>query len=127
MEALFIVFFVLLIVGLWVLTIHLDKDRVRKYIEHDGRQVLNIYWRLFGHGWLSESSKEGGGNRIYEVEYKDVYGNIHRVWCKTAMLSGVFLSKDKITSYATVSDRPMTADEKIAILEEELRRARAQR
>jgi hypothetical protein len=124
-EALFFVF-VPLIIGLWVLTINLDKDRVRKNIEANGHSVLTVHWKLFGHGWLSESSKGGGGNRIYEVEYRDVYRNTHRVWAKTAMLSGVFLSEDRIVVHATVAGGPMTAEEKVLVLEEELRKARAQ-
>lgn len=113
-----------LVICLWALAIYLDKERVREYIEDNGHSVLSIHWTLFGHGWLSESSKEGGGNRIYEVEYRDVYGNTHHVWCKTAMLSGVFLSNDRIVSQATVSGRPLTPEEKVVILEAELRSLR---
>jgi hypothetical protein len=123
-EILFLIF-VPLVVGVWALTITLDKARVRKYLEKIGHSAVTVRWRLFGHGWLSESSKEGGGNRIYEVEYRNVYGNTHHVWAKTAMLSGVFLSKDRITAHATVG-RPMTAEEKVAFLEEELKKMRGQ-
>lgn len=115
-----------IIVCVWVLVIALDKARVRNYLVNNGHTPVAVGWRLFGHGWLSEASKEGGGNRIYKVEYLDIYGNTHQAWAKTAMLSGVFLSQDQITAHATV-DRPMTAEEKVAILEEELRRARGQR
>lgn len=121
--ALFIPLIIPLIVCAWMLIIVLDKARVRKYLQNNGHTTVAVRWRLFGHGWLSEASKEGGGNRIYEVEYFDVYGNTHQAWVKTAMLSGVFLSKDRITVHATV-DRPMTAEEKIAVLEEELREMR---
>jgi hypothetical protein len=114
-----------IIIAVWIICINLDKARVRTYLGNNGHSVTTVTWRLFGHGWLSESSKEGGGNRIYEVEYRDVYGNIHHVWAKTAMLSGVFLSKDRITAHSTV-DPPMTAEEKVAILEEELRKLRVQ-
>lgn len=123
-EALYYLF-VPLFIGLWILTINLDKNRVCKYIEANGHSVLTVRWRLFGHGWMSESSKDGGGNRIYEVEYRDLYGNTHHVWVKTAMFSGVFLSEDKITVHATNAGHPMTAEEKVAMLEEELRKARA--
>lgn len=120
-----VVLIVPLIVGVWVFIISLDKARVRKYLENNGHTAITVRWKLFGHGWLSEASKEGGGNRIYEVEYRDIYGNTHQVWAKTAMLSGVFLSKDRITAHATVG-RPMTAEEKVAVLEEELRKMRDQ-
>jgi len=110
-----------LIIGSWMLIINLDKARVRAYLENSGHSVVSLSWKLFGHGWLFESSREGGGNRIYEVKYRDVYGNIHHVWAKTAMLSGVFLSKDRITTRATTS-RPMTAEEKAVVLEEALRK-----
>jgi len=111
-------------VGIWFLTIQLDKARVRAYIQARGQSVISVKWRLFGHGWLCEASKNGGGNRIYEVEYRDMYGSIHHVWAKTAMLSGVFLSQDKVVAHATSTGHPMTAEEKVALLEEELRKAR---
>ncbi len=124
METLFLVF-VPLAIGLWVLSLNFDKNRVRKCIEANGHSVLSMRWRLFGHGWMSESSKDGGGNRIYEIKYRDVYGNTHHVWAKTAMFSGVFLSKDRITVHATTTGLPTSAEEKVAILEDELRKARA--
>lgn len=107
------------------LIIRLDKSRVRKHLQSTGCTPVYVHWKLFGHGWLSEISKDGGGNRIYEVEYLDIYGNTHHVWVKTAMLSGVFLSKDRIIAYANVG-RPMTAEEKVTVLEEELRKMRGQ-
>lgn len=103
----------------------LDRSRIKKYFSRRGEAVQSITWRIFGRGWLSESGKEGGGNRIYEVEYLDVYGNLKHVWCKTAMLSGVFLSDEKIIAHADVEGRELTAEEKVVLLEDQIRQLRS--
>lgn len=115
----------ILIISIWAGIIYLDKGRVNDYLTARGNTVVKITWELFGHGWLSESGKEGGGNRIYDVQYRDTYGSLHRVWCKTAMMSGVFLAEDKIIEMATIQGRQITAEDKVAMLEEEVRRLRA--
>ena len=126
LESLFLLA-VPLVIFVWVLIVHLDKNRVRRYIEQRGNIVVSITWRMFGHGWMSENHEDGGGNRIYEVEYNDLYGNLKHVWSKTAVMSGVFLSEDTVISIAKVEGRPMTAEEKVVLLEEELRKARVVR
>jgi len=124
MEFVF-VFIIIWIPVAWYLMFRLDNKRIRSYFTGQGNQIISITWRIFGKGWISESSKEGGGNRIYEVEYKDKYGNIRHVWCKTAALAGVFLSDEKIIKHSEIYGRPMTADEKVILLEEEIRRLKS--
>ena len=92
---LFIFIVPLIFVG-WFAVIVTDKARVRSYFENKGCKIINIAWRLFGHGWMAESSKEGGGNRIYMVDYTDDAGNTRSAWCKTAWLGGVYLADDRI-------------------------------
>lgn len=130
--------FLLLFVVAAVLTFRFDRKRIHEYIERRGARVVSTQWRLLGHGWMSEGQN---GNRIYEVEYRDAVGNLHRVWCKTAALSGVYTSEDRIIKrVATLDDdEPVQAspeatpaheqsdDERIAFLEEELRKARARK
>lgn len=84
-----------LILGVWYVVIVTDKARVRNHFEGEGCKIINISWRLFGHGWMAESH-EGGGNRIYLVDYTDAAGNTKSAWCKTAWLGGVYLAGDKI-------------------------------
>jgi hypothetical protein len=124
LELLFIIV-VPLVVSIWLLVTHLDKERVSAYLSERGNRVMSIRWRLFGRGWISEASKDGGGNRIYEVEYEDLYGAKHHVWVKTAMLSGVFLSEDEVLKQRTGHTHELTPEQKIAYLEEELRRTRS--
>lgn len=124
MEGLFILG-PLLVIIIWFFIFKLDKARIRSYFDNRGDTVLSIHWRLFGKGWLSESDNEGGGNRIYKVEFKDLYGNIKQAWCKTAMLSGVFLSDEEITVQAQSNGDSLTPEGKIVILEDELKRLRS--
>jgi hypothetical protein len=117
--------FIPLIMVAWYVTIRFDKARIRSYMEERSHVTLWTKWRPFGHGWLAESHRDGGGNRIYRVCYRDVYGNIHEAWVKTAFFGGVYMSQDEIVEQAMVQDRPMTDAEKVAILEMELARARS--
>jgi hypothetical protein len=119
------VLFVGLIIGIWILVIRFDKARVTRYLGERGGSIQSIHLRIFGKGWMSEQRKDGGGNRIYEVEYRDDYGNLRHVWCKTAIWAGVFLTEDKIVTPAETGGRPLTAEEKVALLEDEVRRLRA--
>ncbi len=102
-----------------------DKGRIAEYFEERGDTVLSISWcPFFGKGWYSEAGKESG-NRIYEVEFKDIYGNRKCAWCKTAMFSGVYVSDEVIIEPAQTDGRPLTAEEKVVLLENELRKLRA--
>ncbi len=122
--AFLILLFPLLIVVIWVLIIQMDKERVTQSLSEQGGKVIRITWRIFGHGWMSEASKNGGGNRIYEVEYTNMYGERRHVWAKTALWSGVYLAKDTGVGGAAGSGQPMSQEQKIAFLEEQLHNAR---
>lgn len=121
----FIIPIAILIISFWILMFKFDKKRVREYLENRGDTVISINWKLFGKGWLSESNKDGGGNRIYLVVFKDIYGNTKQAWCKTAILSGVFLTDESITEQAQSDGKPLSAEAKIALLEDEVRKLRA--
>lgn len=126
MEFIFIIFpFIIFI--FWFLVINLDKNRITKYLTNRGDSVTDITWKIFGKGWISESGKEGGGNRIYRIAYSDSYGNRKQAWCKTAMLSGVFITDENIVEPATVNGRVLSDAEKIALLEDELRKLKAEK
>jgi hypothetical protein len=88
---------------------------------------VDITWKLFGKGWVSESGKEGGGNRIYKLTYKDTYGNLKQAWSKTAMLSGVFITDENIIKQAKVDGQIISDAEKVALLEDELRKLKAEK
>lgn len=76
------------------LVIKLDKVRISAYLESKKFQYVDAKWRIFGHGWLGESSE--GGNRIYRIRYLDPAGNTWEAWAKTKMFSGVYFSLEEI-------------------------------
>lgn len=121
MKTLFVLA-VMLIVVIGIFVSIFDRKRVAKYFSNRGEVVLDITWKLFGKGWASEAGKEGGGNRIYKVTFTDIYGNKKQAWCKTAMLSGVYMTDEKIIEPAKVEGRIMSDAEKVALLEDEIRK-----
>lgn len=73
-----------------------DGNRVEKYLNDMGCELLDRSWAPFGPGWYGEQD-----SRIYEIIYRDPEGRVHRAHVKTSMLSGVYLTNDRI-----VEDRP---------------------
>jgi hypothetical protein len=72
-----------------------DQDRIRRYIRERGGYVRHIEWTPFGRGWFGDQS-----NRIYTIRYVDGEGNEHHASCKTSVLSGVYLTEDRIARRA---------------------------
>ncbi len=68
-----------------------DRDRVRRYIEEQGGEVLDAQWNPFGTGWRGEKD-----SRIYRVQFRDRYGNIREATVKTSLFSGVYFTNDII-------------------------------
>lgn len=64
---------------------HLDRKRIREYVEGGGSEVLDIVWKRFGKGWFGS-----GNQRIYEVTYRSHDGQTLTLTCKTAMFAGVY-------------------------------------
>jgi len=104
-----------------------DHERVRDYFSGRGEELLDIRRKPFELSFRNDKH-----SRIYEVRYRDKIGNIHKALCKTAALSGVYLSEDYVVedlqSYvaketnATLEPSRATAD--TAQLEQELQRLR---
>lgn len=126
MEFIVIIFPFIIIIS-WFWLIDLDKNRITKYLTSRGDSVTDITWEIFGKGWISERGKEGGGNRIYRLTYSDSYGNLKQAWCKTAMLSGVYITDEDIVKPATVNGRALSDAEKVVLLEDELRKLKAEK
>lgn len=72
----------------------LDRERISQTIWQHGGEMLSCQWQLFGPGWL------GDRNRIYLVRYRDREGHEHEAYCKTGILSGVYLTDDWIVGRA---------------------------
>jgi predicted Zn-ribbon and HTH transcriptional regulator len=79
-------------IGLWVLSMALDKDRIRDYIQQRGGRVVSISWAPFGKGWFGEKEE-----RIYEVVYYDKDGLQHFATAKTSFWTGVYWTDDRVT------------------------------
>ena len=100
----------------------LDHDRIKRYVEDRGGQVLDANWAPFGPGWFGEKS-----DRIYGVRYLDPDGNEHEAHCKTSFWTGVYFTEDRIVRYA---ERPAPPERELEAenrrLREELERLRRQ-
>lgn len=132
----FFLLFVVLIgisIGIRLFAGSLNHERIRKYVAGQGGSVEDIQWEPFGPGWFGEKS-----DAIYKIRYIDSKGDRYEAYCKTSMLSGVYLSHEKLLSrkseqrtyFSTFQDEiPETLEEEnhrlkdtIARLEEEIRR-----
>jgi len=95
----------------------MDDGRIREHIEQAGGQVRSIDWAPFGQGWFGSKNE-----RIYEVVYEDAASNVHRAYCKTSALAGVYWTEDTIIEPAKTQATDSTAGAKD--LAEENRRLR---
>jgi len=91
-AAVFTVLFLLVVIGIWTLSMSMDKNRITDYIRERGGRVVSISWAPFGKGWFGEKN-----DRIYEVVYYDAAGKQHFASCKTSMWSGVYWTEDRVT------------------------------
>ncbi len=104
MEPLVIIPVVLAIIVLFRLIAGgFDGERVESYVHEQGWELVDKSWAPFGPGWFGEKD-----SRIYEIVYRDQDGHVHRAHVKTSMLSGVYLTGDKIVEHAP---NPPAADE----------------
>ena len=78
-----------------------DGERVEQYLRERDCELIDKSWDPFGPGWFGEKD-----SRIYEVVYRDRDGRVHRAHAKTSMMSGVYLTNDRI-----VEDRPIRSVE----------------
>jgi hypothetical protein len=82
-----------------------DGERIERYLHERGYELIDKSWEPLGPGWFGEKD-----SRIYEVTYRDEKGNIHRAHVKTSMLSGVYLSHDRIIQKAPISAASIQAE-----------------
>ena len=68
-----------------------DGERVEQYIRDMDCELIDKSWDPFGPGWFGEKD-----SRIYEIVYRDRDGRVHRAHVKTSMMSGVYLTNDRI-------------------------------
>ncbi len=96
MEPAIIIGFIILAVVIRLVAGSFDGERVEQYIRDMGCELIDKSWDPFGPGWFGEEE-----SRIYEIVYRDQEGRVHRAHVKTSMMSGVYLTNDRI-----VEDRP---------------------
>jgi len=96
----------------------LNHERIKDYIKSKGGTVIDIQWSLFGPGWFASQS-----DVIYRVRYRDRDGNERHAYCKTGILSGVYLTEDKIVGVAQQqSQNNVSLEDENRRLREEIRR-----
>jgi hypothetical protein len=101
MEALIIIpLVVMVILGIRIVAGSCDKDRVETYIRERGHK-LPISVEPPWSGWFGEQD-----SRIYWVQYRDSMGNRHEAYAKTSMLSGVYLTEDRIVESSFLMNKP---------------------
>jgi len=91
-EAILSLILILGVLGLWwVLGNIMSHIRIHEYVKNNmGGTVIKVTWTLFGPGWLGEKDSS-----IYHVKYRAQNGEIRTCYCKTAILSGVYMTEDK--------------------------------
>ncbi len=94
-HAFIIIGFVILAVVIRLIAGSFDGERVERHIHDMGGQLIDKSWAPFGPGWFGEKD-----SRIYEVVYRDREGRVHRAHVKTSMMSGVYLTNDRIVEEA---------------------------
>jgi hypothetical protein len=100
-----------LIAGAW------DGTRIQLYIERDGGELISRNWNPFGPGWWGNNS-----DRIYQIRYRDREGCVHEAHVKTSVLSGVYLTEDRIIRGApltSVEEEKARLRKRLAELERE--------
>lgn len=113
MEQLFIIVgFVVLAIVLRLIAGSFDGERVERYINQNGWELVDRSWDPFGPGWFGEKD-----SRIYKIVYRDREGNLHHAHVKTSMLSGVYLTNDRIVAAAP----PEAQTPDMALAEENMR------
>jgi len=88
-------------IGFRLLAGSMDGGRVRDYIRSIGGELLHSQWEPFGPGWFGEKT-----DRIYRVRYRDRNDCIHEAHVKTAMMSGVYITNDRIISCPDPKQEP---------------------
>ncbi len=116
MEVGFVFLFVALIIGIRLWAGSMDGERIERYVSERGGRLLSREWTPFGPGWFGEKD-----SRLYAITFVDREGNTHEATCKTSMLSGVYLTEDRIVGSGPGRERDSSAD-----LAEENRRLKAE-
>lgn len=78
-----------------------DGERVEAYVSEKGWELVDKSWSPFGPGWFGEKD-----SRIYQIVYRDEYGDLHRAHVKTSMFSGVYLTNDEVVERAQHDESP---------------------
>ncbi len=102
----------------------MDGERIEAYARAQGWKLRRKSWRPFGPGWLGEQDA-----RIYEIEYEDDAGRRHLAHAKTSMLSGVYITEDRVTQSAerTAEAAPPARDDAARVRELEAENAALRR
>lgn len=102
---------ILIVVVVRLVSGSFDGERVEQYICDMGCELIDKSWDPFGPGCFVEKD-----SRIYQIVYRDQDGRVHQAHVKTSMMSGVYLTNDRI-----VEDKPkLSVEEEKATLRKRL-------
>ena len=103
--------------GLRLMAGAMDVNRIESYLSKRGSKLRSKSWAPFGTGWVGEKS-----DRIYKVEYETDAGEIRRATVKTSLLTGVYLTNDRLVQHPGPSATgPAPADDAAALRAENAR------
>ena len=111
-----IIFMVIAGISIRLMAGSFDGERVERYVRQQGWELIDRSWAPFGPGWFGEKD-----SKIYQIVYRDQQGRLHRAHVKTSMLSGVYLTNDRIVE-ETVSPAPKENVSDLKAENEQLRR-----
>lgn len=77
----------------------LDLGRIDDYAQDRDWTVHRKSWAPFGPGWFGTQYA-----RIYRVEFTDADGSRHEAYVKTSMMSGVYLTEDRVVQRSSRLD-----------------------
>ena len=114
-------FFVFALIALFarLLAGSFDGDRVERYVRQRGWTLVDKSWDPFGPGWFGEKD-----SRIYQIVYRDEDGDVHRAHVKTSMMSGVYLTNQRLVQRAERPDPEPAGSERDLEVENARLRAR---
>ncbi len=77
----------------------MDQGRLESYIADKGWTLVDRHWEPFGPGWFGEKD-----SRIYRITYRDEEGALYEAHAKTSMMSGVYLTNERLIRARTTAE-----------------------
>lgn len=66
------------------------QRRIERDIRNKGGKLISIFYDPYADGLFTRDGE------IYQVQYKDAWGNTHKAQCKTSFFTGVYYKNDEV-------------------------------